>query len=221
MRALLSGLICLTTLLAFGAGCSSQPGESARVTPMSLRPVTQPPMPPTHVNGSEHMRSRVVCRHKNDKLVCHTFPPTPFPGFTPQTGPPSAPIATPGTWSMQAVRGAATFRSKATGDLTVTEISGDTSAPWYRPPTRLTLVFAGQSKAGALSQLVKHHAVLQRVVIDDPANGEFWALENVEAAQYSARQEGPSHNNFPVVTFSVGTAHLRCGPPTCRNALWY
>lgn len=117
MRVLLGSILCLTMMQAFGVGCSSQPTESARAKPMPLPTVTQRPQPMSHVNGSEYMRSRVVCRHKNDKLVCHTFPPTPYPGYTPHMGPPSAPISTPGAWPMQAVRGRATFRSEATGAL--------------------------------------------------------------------------------------------------------
>lgn len=211
--------LCL--MQAFLAGCSSQHTQSTRVKPMPLQTVTQRPQPMSHVNGSEYMRTRIVCRHKNEKLVCHTFPPTPYANYTPHMGPPSAPIATPGAWPMQAVRGRATFRSEATGDITVLEIFGDTSAPWYRPPKRLTLVFGEQSKASVLSQLVKQHAILPRVVINDPGDGEFWALENVEAAQYATRQEGSTHTAYPMVKFNVGTAHLRCGPPTCQNPLWY
>lgn len=221
MRVLLGGLLCLTMMQAFGVGCSSQPTESARAKPMPLPTVTQRPQPMSHVNGSEYMRSRVVCMHKNDKLVCHTFPPTPYPGYTPHMGPPSAPISTPGTWPMQAVRGRATFRSEATGAITLSEIFGDTSAPWFTSPKRFTLVFAERSKAAVLSQLATQHAMLSRVVIDDAGDGEFWTLENVEVAQYATRQEGSSRTAYPMVTFIVGTAHLRCGPPTCENPLWY
>lgn len=95
------------------------------------------------------------------------------------------------------------------------EIFGDSASPFTDPPKRLTLVFAEQSNAGALSRLVKAQVVLPKAVIDDAADGEYYTLANVRAVQYRTQLLGTQSSPHPMVTFTVGTAHGRCGPPTC------
>jgi hypothetical protein len=116
--------------------------------------------------------------------------------------------------SQPSFRANATFRSHATGSLAVREIYGDSSAFWAKAPKRLTLVFGDPSKAKFLLTLVRAHTVLPTATIDDPSDGEYYTLKNLEAVGYRNELGYPGYS-YPVVIFKVGEFHLKCGPPTC------
>lgn len=114
-----------------------------------------------------------------------------------------------------------TFWSRETQGVAVQEIFGDSAAPWVVPPKRMTLVFNEPSKASILLRLVKTHTLLPRAVIDDAADGEYWTLESVRGTKYETRHEAYSTLPFPTVTFTIGRAHFKCGPPTCLQPTQY
>ena len=119
--------------------------------------------------------------------------------------------------SQPTLRANAIFRSHATGSLAVQEIFGDSSAFWAKAPKHLTLVFGDPSKAKFLLTLVRAHTVLPTATIDDPSDGEYYTLKNLEAIGYRNDPVGSPPQSFPAVTFKVGKFHLKCGPPTCST----
>lgn len=112
-------------------------------------------------------------------------------------------------------RNYATLWSRPTGTLAVESIYGNSLAPWAKAPTRMTIVFANAMGSTLLPSLAEKRRLISRVTIDDPADGEYYALAKVRIIGYKTELLGYPAASHAALILAPAIFHLRCGPPTC------
>lgn len=114
-------------------------------------------------------------------------------------------------------RNYATFWSHSIGTLAVESIYGNSLAWWAKVPTRMTIVFANSTGSAVLLSLAEKRALISRVTIDDPADGEYYALAKVRIIGYKTESFGYPPALHPALILAPAVFHLKCGPPTCLS----